>query len=103
MKKILTAAFMVAALAACSQETKQETKEAAQAVASDVKDAKADAASAVDAAAVAAKEAGAKKVLLIHFGANSYDTIDKRRKAVDSGRDVYPELIMGLDNMEFIL
>ena len=60
MKKILTAAFMVAALAACSQETKQETKEAAQAVASDVKDAKADAASAVDAAAVAAKEAGAK-------------------------------------------
>ena len=54
-------------------------------------------------AARLAKEAGAKKVLLIHFGANSYDTIDKRREAVDSGRDIYPELIMGLDNMEFIL
>ena len=37
MNKLLIAAMMMAALTACSQEAKQETKEAAQAIVSDVK------------------------------------------------------------------
>ncbi len=54
-------------------------------------------------AARLAREAGAKQVLLIHFGANVYDSIEKRSQAVETGRDIYPDLIMGVDQMEFIL
>ncbi|EFE50226.1 hypothetical protein NEIELOOT_00905 [Neisseria elongata subsp. glycolytica ATCC 29315] len=57
MNKLLIAAMMMAALTACSQEAKQETKEAAQAIASDVKN---NTASAVDAAASSVQEAASK-------------------------------------------
>ena len=55
MNKLLIAAIMMAALTACSQEAKQETKEAAQAIASDVKN---NTASAVDAAASSVQSSG---------------------------------------------
>ncbi len=54
-------------------------------------------------AAKLASDSNAKQTVLIHFGANAFETIDKRSRAVDTGRKVYPGLIMGLDNMEFIL
>ncbi|MHC1773053.1 MAG: MBL fold metallo-hydrolase [Flexilinea sp.] len=54
-------------------------------------------------AAKLAVDSGAKQMLLVHFGAGVYDTIEKRQRAVDTGRKIYPNLIMGLDNMEFIL
>jgi ribonuclease BN (tRNA processing enzyme) len=54
-------------------------------------------------AAKLAVDSGARQMLLIHFGAGAYDTIEKRQHAVDTGRSIYPNLIMGLDNMEFIL
>lgn len=57
MNKLLIAVMMMAGLTACSQEAKQETQEAAQAVASDVKN---EAASAADATASAAQEAADK-------------------------------------------
>ena len=57
MNKLLIAAMMMAALTACSQEAKQETKEAAQAITSDVKN---NTASAVDAAASSVQEAASK-------------------------------------------
>ena len=57
MNKLLIAAMMMAALTACSQEAKQETKEAAQAIASDVKN---NTASTVDAAASSVQEAASK-------------------------------------------
>ncbi len=56
-----------------------------------------------ESAARLAVAANAKQMLLIHFGAALYDTIAKRQQAVDTGRKIYPNLIMGLDNMEFIL
>lgn len=54
-------------------------------------------------AAKLAGESGAKKAVLIHFGGNVYQTIDRRQKAMASGRKIYPDLILGLDGMEFIL
>ena len=57
MKKWLAAGMMVLALAACSQETKQEVKDAAQSAASDVKNAASEAKSAAVSAASDAKQA----------------------------------------------
>ena len=57
MNKLLIAVMMMAGLTACSQEAKQETQEAAQAVASEVKN---EAASAADATASASQEAADK-------------------------------------------
>jgi len=56
-----------------------------------------------ESAARLAVAANAKQMLLIHFGAALYDTIVKRQQAVETGRKIFPNLIMGLDNMEFIL
>lgn len=45
----------------------------------------------------------AKKVLLIHFGAGDFDTIEKRLNAVAIGREIYPGLICGVDNLQLCL
>lgn len=50
-----------------------------------------------------AVEAGAKQMVLTHFGAAAYTSIPMRMNAVNEARSVFPNLITGVDNMEFVL
>ena len=50
-----------------------------------------------------ALEAGAKQMVLTHFGAGAYTTMEARKNAVAPARSIFPNLITGVDNLEIIL
>ena len=50
-----------------------------------------------------ANEAHVKQMVLTHFGAAAYTSIPQRMLAVDEARSIYPNLITGVDNIEFVL
>lgn len=50
-----------------------------------------------------AVEAGARQMVLTHFSAALYQTIAARMKAVEPARDIFPNLITGVDNLEIVL
>jgi ribonuclease BN (tRNA processing enzyme) len=54
-------------------------------------------------AAKIAADAGAKKLVLVHFDAERYQTIDDRKTAQRAAMDVFSSSIAGFDGMEFIL
>ena len=42
-------------------------------------------------------------MVLTHFGAAAYTSIAQRMNAVNEARSVFPNLITGVDNIEFVL
>ena len=50
-----------------------------------------------------AVEANVKQMVLTHFGAAAYTTIPQRMNAVNEARSIFPNLITGVDNIEFVL
>lgn len=50
-----------------------------------------------------AVEAGAKTMILTHFGAGSYKTMAARFNAAATARAIFPNLITGVDNLETVL
>lgn len=50
-------------------------------------------------AARTAKEANAKLLVLIHFDANEYDTIEKREQARAEARKIFPNVIYSFDGL----
>lgn len=50
-----------------------------------------------------ALEANVKQMVLTHFGAGVYSTMDIRKNSVESARSVFPNLIAAVDNMEIVL
>lgn len=56
-----------------------------------------------ESAARIAEKAGAKRLLLIHFDANLYRTIEERKKAEQIARNIFPNTDVCLDGMELEL
>lgn len=54
-------------------------------------------------AATLAKEANVKQLLLTHFGADLYTTLDDRKWAEKEARKIFPNTLAATDGMEFIL
>ena len=50
-----------------------------------------------------AVEAGVRQMVLTHFGAGSYTTMEARKNAASPARSIFPNLITGVDNMEIVL
>lgn len=50
-----------------------------------------------------AVEAGAGQMVLTHFGAGAYTTMESRMKAAAAARSIFPNLITGVDNLEIVL
>ena len=50
-----------------------------------------------------ALEAGAGQLLLTHFGAGGYTTMDARKNAAAAARSIFPNTIPGVDNLEIVL
>ena len=50
-----------------------------------------------------AVEANVKQMVLTHFGAAAYTSIPFRMNAVNEARSIFPNLITGVDNIEFVL
>lgn len=50
-----------------------------------------------------AVQANAKQMVLTHFGAAAYTSIPMRMNAVNEARSIFPNLITGVDNIEFVL
>lgn len=50
-----------------------------------------------------AMEAGVRQMVLTHFGAGSYTTMEARKNAAAPARAIFPNLITGVDNMEIVL
>lgn len=50
-----------------------------------------------------AVEAGVKQMVLTHFGAGAYQTMAARMNAVAAAREIFPNLITGVDNLEIVL
>ena len=50
-----------------------------------------------------AVEAGAGQMVLTHFGAGAYTTMESRMKAASAARTIFPNLITGVDNLEIVL
>jgi len=46
-----------------------------------------------------AKDAGAKKLVLTHFGAHLYDTLEKRKIAEEKARKIFPNTIAATDGL----
>lgn len=100
MKNVWIAAAMALALAACSQEAKQETKEAAQAVASDAAGATSAAASAAADAVQNAKEAAASAAGTVTSGAQdaAKDAADAAKDAADVAKDAADDAVAAAKN-----
>lgn len=54
-------------------------------------------------AATLAKEMGVKKLILNHFGADQYTTLDDRKWAENEARKIFPDTTAAQDGMEFEL
>lgn len=54
-------------------------------------------------AATIAKEAGAKQLILTHFDASVYTTLEDREWAEEEARKIFPNTTAALDGMEFTL
>ncbi len=54
-------------------------------------------------AARIAVEAQSKKLVLVHFGAHKYDTVEKRQNAEHVAQETFKNTTAGKDNMEFII
>ncbi|HSW97455.1 MAG TPA: MBL fold metallo-hydrolase [Candidatus Saccharimonadales bacterium] len=54
-------------------------------------------------AAMLAKEAHVKQLLLTHFGAHLYTTLEERTQAQEQAKKIFPQTIAAFDGMEFIL
>ena len=50
-----------------------------------------------------AVEAGAGRMVLTHFGAGNYTTMEARKQAADAARSIFPNITAGVDNMEIVL
>lgn len=50
-----------------------------------------------------AKQANAKQVILTHFGANEYKTIQERTWAQNEAKKIFPSVIAATDGMELLL
>lgn len=50
-----------------------------------------------------AVEASVQQMVLTHFGAGSYTTMEARKNAAAPARSIFPNLITGVDNMEIVL
>lgn len=53
-----------------------------------------------ESAARIAREAGARRLVLVHFDARNYPTLEARREAEIAARAVFPESTAGMDGME---
>jgi ribonuclease BN (tRNA processing enzyme) len=51
-------------------------------------------------AAMIAKKARAKKLILVHFDSSIYDTLSKRRIAGISARKIFKNTLVAYDNLE---
>lgn len=51
------------------------------------------------AAALLAKDSGTKKLVLTHFDASRYDTLEKRKEAEKKARTIFPNTIFARDDM----
>lgn len=54
-------------------------------------------------AATIAKEAGVKQLILTHFGANTYTTVENRLWAQEQAIRVFPKTIAAIDGLEFTI
>ena len=42
-------------------------------------------------------------MVLTHFGAGAYTTMESRMKAAAAARSIFPNLVTGVDNLEIVL
>lgn len=54
-------------------------------------------------AATLAKESGVKQLILTHFGANIYTSLEDRKWAEEEAKKIFPHTIAAIDGMEFVL
>ncbi len=54
-------------------------------------------------AATLAKESNVKQLILNHFGANNYTSLDDRKWAENEAKKIFPETIAAIDDMEYNL
>ncbi len=54
-------------------------------------------------AAIIAKKAKVKQLILTHFGANTYTTLDERKWAENEARKIFPNTTAAMDGMEFMI
>ena len=54
-------------------------------------------------AAQAAQEAGAKKLVLVHFDASLYTTLKDRREAQAKARKIFPNTLAARDDQEIVI
>ena len=58
--------------------------------------------SSAEEAAGLAKKAKAKKLILTHFGANSYKTLDLRKQAEQTAKNIFSNSAIALDGLEIL-